>query len=93
MLKELPLAIPQNLFFELHGTQLLQITRIEDINTIDFMKIEESSICEAFYQFFQSLPNSDYIYSPEETKRIILQKIKELEAMETGSTPEKYTNS
>lgn len=87
MLKNMPLSIPQNLFFELHGIQLLQIIRIENVNTIDFMKIEESSICEAFYQFFQSLPHSDYIYSPEETRNIILQKIKELEAIEDGSTP------
>lgn len=79
MLKNFPLSIPQNLFFELYGTDFLQITHIENINTINFMKIEENSICEAFQQFLMSLPDSDFVYTQKEKEQIIIQKIREME--------------
>lgn len=88
MLKNSPLSVPQNLFFESHGTQFLQVIRIEDISTIDFMKIEESSICEAFHQFLMSLQDSEFVYSQKETEQIITQKIRELEVfLKTSAAP------
>lgn len=69
---------PKNLYFELQGTQLLQIIRIESFDKMDFIMIEESSICEAFYQFFHSLPSSKYAYTPEEMDAFFTKKIEEL---------------
>lgn len=90
VLKKTPFSIPQNLYFELRETHMLEIIRIEDAYTIDFIQIAESSICEAFSQFLESLPDSEFVYSQEEKRNLILQKIKELEALQKdGSTPRK----
>lgn len=73
-----PISFPKHLYFELLGTSSLQIIRIESLDVIDFITIEESSICEAFYHFFQSLPTSKYIYSIEEANSFISQCIDKL---------------
>lgn len=69
---------PKNLYFELQGTQLLLIIRIESFDKMDFIMIEENSICEAFYQFFHSLPSSKYAYTPEEMDAFFAHKIDQL---------------
>lgn len=73
------IVFPKHLFFELTGTSSLQIIRIENLEIMDFITIEESSICEAFYHFFHSLPSSAYLYSVEEANSLISQCIDELQ--------------
>lgn len=70
MLKSSVLPLPRNLYFELHGTNMMQILRIESIDKMDFITIDESSICEAFYHFFEYLQNSRFSYSEAETTEI-----------------------
>lgn len=78
MIKGALWPFPKNLYFELQGTQFLQIIRIESFEKMDFITIEESSICEAFQQFFHSLPSSKYAYTAEETDAFFAKKIEEL---------------
>lgn len=87
MLKDTAFSLPKNLFFELHDTQVLKVGRIENLKVIDFMIINESSICEAFYLFLKSLSSSSYIYTPEETKTYFSKKISELELSEKTLLP------
>ena len=81
MLKDSFLSLPENLYFELQGTHILQIIRIDNIRKIDFITVEESSICEAFYQFLHSLPASKYVYSSEDMSKIISQAIHKLTSL------------
>lgn len=79
MIKEsCSISFPKHLYFELLGTTSLQIIRIENLEIMDFITIEESSICEAFYHFFQTLQSSKYVYSAEETYSFISQCIDKL---------------
>lgn len=78
MVKGSLLSFPKHLYFELQGIQVLQIINIESFEKMDFIIIEESSICEAFQQFFYSLPSSKYAYTKEETDVFITEKITEM---------------
>lgn len=55
---------------QLYGTSGL-IFMTSDDNGIISCFIDEKSICESFYDFFENLPESDLIYSKEKTLSII----------------------
>lgn len=62
--------IPSVATIQLYGINgLIFIT--SDDNGIISCLIDEKSICEAYYDFFESLPDSDLVYSKEETLKII----------------------
>lgn len=75
------ICFPKHLFIELIGHSSLQIIHIEKLEIIDFITIEESSICEAFYHFFQTLPSSKYVYTPDEANALLKQCIDELTSL------------
>ena len=56
---------------QLHGACALEFFTANNNGTIFSSSIEEKSIAEAFYDFFESLPESDLIYGKEETLKII----------------------
>jgi len=56
---------------QLYNTKGLDFFSINNNGTICSSSIEEKSITEAFYDFFQSIPGSDLVYSKDNTIRII----------------------
>ena len=56
---------------QLHGTNALSLYSVDANGIISSSRIEEKSIAEAFYDFFESLPGSDLIYGKDETLNII----------------------
>lgn len=88
MLKSEFISFPKNLYFELQGTKLLQIIRLKSLKDIDFITIVESSICEAFYEFFKSLKTSKYIYEEEQEQTYLKEKISQLTYASTPATIE-----
>lgn len=59
--------IPTYFNIELHNNHCLHLFSLKEDFQFSFIKIEESSICEAFYDFFDSLSSSELSYSKEET--------------------------
>lgn len=56
---------------QLYSTNVLMIVAINSDGMISSSFIKEKSICEAFLDFFESLPQSNLLYSKKETIRII----------------------
>lgn len=54
-----------------HGTDILMLCTINSSGVMSTSLIREKSICEAFYDFLDSLPESNLLCSKEETIRII----------------------
>ncbi len=57
---------------------------VNDDNGIVSCFIEEKSICDAFTDFFESLPDSGLVYGKEETIKTLEEFIKQLEQAYTG---------
>lgn len=55
-----------------------------DNNSIVSCYIGEQSICDAFYDFFESLPESELVFSKEETIKVLDELIKQLENLGDG---------
>lgn len=69
--------VPLNLNIEICGRERINFicfNQKEPLN-ISFFSIDESSICNAFYDFVTSLKNSENTLSKEQTKNIILEMI------------------
>lgn len=62
---------------QLYKTNRLDFFATNNNGAISSSFVEEKSITEAFYDFFESLPNSDLVYSKEETIEIIDSLIKQ----------------
>lgn len=59
--------IPTYISIELHDTHCLHLFSLKENFECSFIEIKESSICEAFYDFFEALPDSELSYTKEET--------------------------
>jgi hypothetical protein len=66
---------------QLYSTNVLMIVTANSHGMISSSFIEEKSICEAFFDFFESLPESNLLYSKEETIRIIDEAIVGLDSL------------
>jgi transcriptional regulator with XRE-family HTH domain len=66
----LKFTIP-DITIQLYKTKGLDFFATNNNGSISSSFIEEKSIAESFYDFFESLPESDLVYSKEETIRII----------------------
>jgi len=56
---------------QLYSTKGIDIYSSDNNGLISSSIIEEKSITEAFYDFFESLEGSDLVYSKEETIKIV----------------------
>lgn len=70
MLKD-KFAVPPYLNIELFNNHYLHLYFIFPNKQVVCFSLDESSICEAFYDFFDSLPDTDLIYNKEESNLII----------------------
>lgn len=59
--------VPAYVSIELHNNHRLHLFSLKEDFEFAFIEIDESSICEAFFDFFESLPDSELAYSKEET--------------------------
>lgn len=62
--------IPTYLNIELHDFDSLTIFSIKENFQFSFIQINESSLCNAFYSFFEYLADSDFIYTENESRKI-----------------------
>ncbi|HZK86242.1 MAG TPA: helix-turn-helix transcriptional regulator [Desulfosporosinus sp.] len=69
---------------QLYGINRLIFITADDHGIISCL-IDEKSICEAYYDFFESLPNCDLVYSKEETLKIIDDFIAQIARLEISS--------
>ena len=70
---------PNSIVMELYNHRILHIIHVGENLEISFIAIRESSICEAFETFFQSLNASEYHYEKEIQDHLIHKTIRELE--------------
>lgn len=62
---------PTYLNIELHELHTVTIFSLKENFQFSFIQIKESSICTAFYSFFQYLTDSDFVYTAKETGSIL----------------------
>ncbi len=62
---------PTYLNIELHESHTVTIFSLKENFQFSFIQIKESSICTAFYSFFQYLTDSDFVYTAKETGSIL----------------------
>lgn len=74
------LLIPSFATIQLYGTHSLLFLTADDNGIISSL-IDEKSICESFYDFFESLADGDLLYDKEETLNIIDEFIAKLASM------------
>ena len=79
MLKE-EIKFPQHINVELNEKKQLHIMKIIGNSYFLLLTINEPSICETFYDFFQFLQKSDNVYSPEESKTYLMAKLDQLKS-------------
>ena len=79
MLKE-EIKFPQHINVELNEKKQLHIMKIIGNSYFLLLTINEPSICETFYDFFQFLQKSDNVYSPEESKTYLMEKLDQLKS-------------
>lgn len=65
----------KDMILEIYGQERVQLIRIDADFRFLFVTVEESSICSSFYDFTESMQDSDMIYSKEETREILQQMI------------------
>lgn len=58
--------LPTYLNIELHDIHTLTIFIIKENFQFSFIQINESSLCNAFYSFFEYLASSDFVYTKKE---------------------------
>lgn len=66
---------PIYLNIELHNEHCLHLFSLREDFKFSFIEIEESSICDSFYDFFEALPESELVYNKEETCKILSEYI------------------
>ena len=64
-------AVPPYLNIELFDNHCLHLYFTFPNKQVVCFSLNESSICEAFYDFFESLPDTDLIYSKDDSNAII----------------------
>lgn len=79
MLKE-EIKFPQHINVELNEKKQLHIMKIIGNSYFLLLTINEPSICETFYDFFQFLQKSDNVYSPDESKTYLMAKLDQLKS-------------
>ena len=84
---------PNSIVIELYDHQLLHIIHVSRNKEISFISIRESSICEAFEEFFRSLNNSEYYCEKDDQKKSLLKMIHSLERnVKNRITPPQHTS-
>lgn len=72
-------SFPNSLHIELRDRSELNIIHIVDQKNISFITILESSICDAFAEFFELLTDSEYVFPDEQFKDILKKQLGNLE--------------
>lgn len=67
----IPSLIPSNISVELYHEQRVQFIIFKDEMKFQFLSIEESSICESFYDFFESLSEKQHSLSQQKTNAVL----------------------
>lgn len=63
-------TLPTYLNIELHDYQALTIFTLKENFQFSFIQLNESSLCSAFYSFFEYLADSDFVYTEQEESTI-----------------------
>ena len=80
-------SYPDSLFIELRNNHSLFLINLADKTNISFIIIQESSICNAFSEFFRSLTDSEFITPENQTRTLIQKYIEQLKQLTSGVTP------
>ena len=80
-------SYPDSLYIELRNNHSLFLINLADKTNISFIIIQESSICNAFSEFFQLLADSEYITPENQTRTLIQKYIQQLKQLTFGITP------
>lgn len=80
-------SYPDSLYIELRNNHSLFLINLADKANISFIIIQESSICDAFSEFFQLLADSEYITPENQTRTLIQKYIQQLKQLTFGITP------
>ncbi len=72
-------TFPSSLYIELRDRRILHLIHITAKNDISFVTIQESSICDAFAEFFELLAESEYVFSDEQFKAILHKLLNKVE--------------
>ena len=80
-------SYPDSLYIELRNNHSLFLINLADKTNISFIIIQESSICNAFSEFFQLLADSEYITPENQTRTLIQKYIRQLKQLTSGITP------
>lgn len=80
-------SYPDSLYIELRNNHSLFLINLADKANISFIIIHESSICNAFSEFFQLLADSEYITPENQTRTLIQKYIRQLKQLTFGITP------
>ena len=80
-------SYPDSLYIELRNNHSLFLINLADKTNISFIIIQESSICNAFSEFFQLLADSEYITPENQTRTLIQKYIRQLKQLTFGITP------
>ena len=80
-------SYPDSLYIELRNNHSLFLINLADKANISFIIIQESSICNAFSEFFQLLADSEYITPENQTRTLIQKYIQQLKQLTFGITP------
>lgn len=70
---------PASLYIELRDRRILHLIHITAKNDISFVTIQESSICDAFADFFETLAESEYVFSDSQFKSILCKELSKIE--------------
>lgn len=80
-------TFPASLYIELRDRHVLHFIHLNDKNDISFVTIQESSICDAFAEFFEILAESEYVF-PDDQFRVMLHKqLAKLEHQNISDSP------
>ena len=83
-------SYPDSLYIELRNNHSLYLINLADKANISFIIIQESSICNAFSEFFQLLADSEYITPENQTRTLIQKYIRQLKQLTFGITPQNF---
>lgn len=75
------IQIPYYLNFEIYEDRQFQLIQITEELKVSIFTITESSICDAFWDYTSSLPESEYVRTEKKTEKIVLEKLRRLELM------------
>ena len=80
-------SYPDSLYIELRNNHSLFLINLADKANISFIIIQESSICNAFSEFFHLLADSEYITPENQTRTLIQKYIRQLKQLTFDITP------